>query len=56
MTAFPQQYIGSVSGPIFVKLVNDFNISCLSPTFVKKMFFPLEHITGEGPSIKPGNY
>ena len=56
MAAFQQQYIDAVSGPIFVKLANDFNMSCLSPTFVKKIFFPLEHITGKGPSIKPANY
>ena len=28
-----------ISGPIFVKLYNDFNPSCLSPTFVMKIFF-----------------
>ena len=37
-----------VSGPIFVKLANDFNPSCLSPTFVKKKVFPVEHLERKG--------
>ena len=41
-----------VFGPIFVKLANDFNPSCLSPTFVKKNVFPMEHMKLKWPSIK----
>ena len=41
-----------ISGPIFVKLSNGFNPSCLSPTFVKKSIFPMEHIKGP-PSSQP---
>ena len=37
-----------VSGPIFAKLANDFNRSCLSPTFVKKKVFPVEHLEQKG--------
>ena len=51
MTVFPQQYI-YVSGPIFVKLANEFYPSCVSPTFVKKKVFPMERIKLKGPSIK----
>ena len=51
MTVFPQQYTYA-SGPIFVKLANDFNPSCLSTTFARKNVSPIEHMKLKGPSIK----
>ena len=41
-----------ISGPIFVKLSNDFDTSCLSPTFVKKNIFLMEHMKLKRSSIK----
>ena len=34
-----------ISGLTFVKLANDLNLSCLSPTFVTKKVFPMEQNT-----------
>ena len=41
-----------VSGPIFVKLSNDFNPSCFSPTFLMKKVFQWNTWNLKGPSIK----
>ena len=34
-----------ISGPTFVKLAHDLNLSCFSPTFVTKKVFPMEQNT-----------
>ena len=41
-----------VSGLILLKLANDFNLSSLSPTFVKKKVFSVEHMKSKGLPIK----
>ena len=38
-----------VSGPILVKLANEFNLSCLYSIFVKKKVFQIEHMKLKGP-------
>ena len=46
MAIFPQvpASISTVYGPILVKLANEFNLSCLPSTFVKKNVFPVEQV------------
>ena len=41
-----------VSGPILVKLGNNFNGRCLSTTFAGKKVFPIEHMKHKGGPIK----
>ena len=46
MATFPQvpASISTVYGPILVKLANEFNLSCLPSTFMKKNVFPVEQV------------
>ena len=46
MAVFPRVSvsISTLSGPILVKLANEFNLSCLSSTSVKKKGFPVGHM------------
>ena len=37
---------------MLLKLANDFNLSSLSPTFVKKKVFSIEHMKSKGLPIK----
>ena len=51
MTHYIYIYIYNLSGLIFAKLAYEFNASCLSPIFVKKVF-PMERMKLKGPTIK----